>query len=172
VEPGFYGERSLEELFYNGDAISRYEFEGAYGFVDVGRAFGTRSKLRAGIRYGTQAAKRDIAVPQVPEIDAEGYAGWTLGFAYEDRDAAALATHGWLGRLRCFRSEESLGAAHDYDRLECMLVRSLPQWGNLLYLRGVGGTSFGTPLPLYDSFALGGPTSLPGLSTGQLRGDS
>jgi NTE family protein len=172
VEPGVYGERSLEELFYNGDAITRYDFASAYGFVDAGREFGTRSELRMGIRYGTAAAKRDIAVPEFPEVPAEGYAGWTLGFTYDDRDAAALATHGWLARLRYFRSEESLGAAHDYDRLEGMVVRSVPLWGNLLYLRGMGGTSFGTPLSLYDSFALGGPTSLPGLSTGQLRGDS
>ncbi|HEX7373693.1 MAG TPA: hypothetical protein VF277_01875, partial [Steroidobacteraceae bacterium] len=45
-------------------------------------------------------------------------------------------------------------------------------WGNILYLRAMGGTSFGTELPIYDDFVLGGPVSLPGLSTGQLRGDS
>jgi NTE family protein len=172
VEPGIYAERSLQELYYNGDSVSRYEFEGGYGFLDAGREFGTRSELRAGVRYGAQAAKRDIAVPQFPEVDAEGYAGWTLGFTYDDRDAAALATRGWLARLRYYRSEESLGAAQDYDRLEGMVVRSVPLWGNLLYLRGMGGTSFGTQLPLYDTFSLGGPASLPGLSTGQLRGDS
>ena len=111
-------------------------------------------------------------VPQFPEVDAEGYAGWTLGFTYDDLDAVALATQGWLARLRYYRSEEALGAAEDYDRLEGMVMRSVPLWGNVLYLRVMGGTSFGTQLPLYDTFALGGPASLPGLSTGQLRGES
>jgi hypothetical protein len=36
----------------------------------------------------------------------------------------------------------------------------------------LGGASFDTELPVHDNFVLGGPTSLPGLSTGQLRGNS
>ncbi len=36
----------------------------------------------------------------------------------------------------------------------------------------LGGASFDTELPVYDNFVLGGPTSLPGLSTGELRGNS
>ena len=40
------------------------------------------------------------------------------------------------------------------------------------YLRVSGGSSFDTSLPLYDTFTLGGPVSLPGLSLGELRGTS
>jgi NTE family protein len=172
VEPGLYAARSLEDIYYDGDAITRYEFEGAYGFLDAGRVFGSRSELRVGLRSGTQAAKRDIPVPEFPEIDFEGYGGVTFAFTYDDRDKAALATRGWLARLRYYRSMEGLGAAADYDRLEGMVMSSVPLWGNLLFVRATGGTSFGTDLPVYDNFVLGGPNSLPGLSTGQLRGTS
>ena len=172
VEPGLQAARSLEDLYDDGDAIARYQFEGAYAFLDAGRVFGSRSELRAGLRFGSQAAKRDIAATQFPEVDFEGYGGATFAFTYDDRDKAALATRGWLARLLYYRSMEQLGAAADYDRLEGMVVRSLPLWGNLIYLRAMGGASFGTDLPVYDNFVLGGPTSLPGLSTGQLRGNS
>lgn len=172
VEPGLYFTRSLEDLFIDGDAVTRYEFEGAYGYFDVGREFGTRSEARVGLRYGAQAAKRDIAVREFPEIDSEDYAGYTFAYTYDNRDKAALESSGWLARVRYFHSDEALGAAQDYDRLEGMLTRVVPIGVHRLYLRAMGGTSFGTELPIYDDFVLGGPNSLPGLSTGQLRGDS
>jgi NTE family protein len=172
IEPGLYGTRSLEDIYVDGDAVTRYEFEGAYGFLDVGRVFGTSAEARVGMRYGTQAAKRDIAFPLFPEINFEGYGGLTFAFTYDDRDKDALETRGWLGRLRYYHSDEAFGAEAGYDRLEGLVTRVVPIWGNILYLRAMGGTSFGSDLPVYDEFVLGGPTSLPGLSTGQLRGDS
>ena len=172
VEPGLYFSRSLEDIFVDGDAITRYEFEGAYGYFDVGREFGTRSEARVGLRYGTQAAKRDIAVQVFPEIDFEDYGGWALAYTYDNRDKAALESRGWLARLRYYHSDEALGAEQDYDRMEGMLSRVVPFGSHRLYLRAMGGSSFGTDLPIYDDFVLGGPNSLPGLSTGELRGDS
>jgi hypothetical protein len=40
-----------------------------------------------------------------------------------------------------------------------------------VHWRAAGGTSFDTPLPLYDLFVLGGPISFPGLNLGELRGE-
>jgi hypothetical protein len=48
----------------------------------------------------------------------------------------------------------------------------VPFGGNVLYLRASGGASFGSDLPIYDTFTLGGPVSLPGLNLGELRGTS
>ena len=172
VEPGLFASRSLEEIYVDGDAVTRYEFESAYGFLDVGRVFGASAEARVGLRYGAQAAKRDIAVPLFPEIDFERYGGLTFAFTYDDRDKDALETRGWLGRLRYYHSSEAMGAETGYDRLEGLLTRVVPIFGNILYLRAMGGTAFGSDLPVYDNFVLGGPTSLPGLSTGQLRGES
>jgi NTE family protein len=172
IEPGLYASRSLEQVYFDGDAVARYELEGAYGYFDVGRVFATRAEARIGVRYGAQAAKRDIAVQELPEIDFEGYGGLDFRFTYDNRDKAALETRGWLARLNYYHSTEGLGAAEDYERLEGMLAHAVPIEGNMLYLRAMGGTSFGTALPPYDNFVLGGPVSLPGLSTGQLRGNS
>lgn len=172
VEPGLYAGRSLEDIYEDGHAITRYAFDSAYGFFDLGKVIGTRAELRAGVRYGTQAAKREIAIQQLPEVDAEGYAGVSFGFTYDDRDYASLSTKGWHARLRYYRSLEAMGAQADYDRIEGLLTRSVPLWGDVLKLRATGGGSFEGRLPVYDNFVLGGPSSFPGLSVGQLRGDS
>lgn len=172
VEPGLYGSRSIEEIYEDGDSVTRYVFGSFYGYLDAGRVFGTRSELRLGLRYGAQAARQDIATRDFPEIDFERYGGAALAFTYDNRDSAALETRGWLARLRYFRSVESLGAEQEYDRIEGLLTHAVPIGGDTLYLRAMGGASFGSRLPFYDDFVLGGPVSLPGLSTGELRGDS
>ena len=77
-----------------------------------------------------------------------------------------------VARVNYFRSEEALGAEAPYDRFEGTATVVLPFRRNVGYLRVSGGSSFDTVLPLYDTFSLGGPVSLPGLSIGELRGSS
>ncbi len=75
-----------------------------------------------------------------------------------------------VARMSYFRSEEALGAEAPYDRFEGTATFALPLERNVGYLRVSGGSSFDTTLPLYDTFSLGGPVSLPGLAIGELRG--
>ncbi len=52
IEPGVRAQRSIEDLFDDGDAVTRYEFASSWGSLDAGRVFGTRAELRAGLRSG------------------------------------------------------------------------------------------------------------------------
>lgn len=171
VEPGIRLQQSLEDIYFDGEAITRYRFGEAFGYLEAGRAFGSNAEVRLGLRAGTQNARRDIAVPELPEINSEGWAGWTARFRYDNRDRPALATQGWLARLDYYRSDEGLGAVADYDRLEGMVSAAIPLGADVIYLGAAGGTSFGDALPAYDLFVLGGPISFPGLQLGELRGD-
>ncbi len=67
---------------------------------------------------------------------------------------------------------EGLGAVEDYDRLEAMAVTAVPFGDSVAYLRASGGGSFGALLPVYDTFTLGGPVSMPGFNIGELRGSN
>ena len=171
IEPGIRMQQSLEDIYFDGDAITRYRFGEAFGYLDVGRVFGSNAELRFGVRAGTQNARRDIAVPELPEISSEDYAGWTARFRYDNRDRPALATRGWLARLDYYRSDQELGAVENYDRLEGMVAAAIPLGNDVIDLMAAGGTSFGEPLPAYELFVLGGPISFPGLQLGELRGD-
>jgi NTE family protein len=172
VEPGVRASRSTEDLYFDDETAASYNFDGAYAYVDAGRVFGTSAELRLGLRNGTQGARRDIAFPGLPSLPTEAYGGLYASFTYDDRDREALATRGWLQRLRYYRGMDALGSRREYDRLEGMVLRSWPVDGNLVSLRLAGGESFQGELPFYDLFTLGGPISFPGLGLGQLRGSS
>jgi len=173
VEPGIAARRSLEDFFFDGEALARYDLERAIGYLDAGRAFGSRAELRIGAVSGVQAADRDIAESDLPEISSEGYGGWTARAVYDSRDRVDLPTHGWLGRLRYFQSDESLGSdvTESYEKLDGLVSGSYRFMNQLVQLRAAGGTSFSTTLPIYDLFVLGGPVSFPGLNLGELRGE-
>ena len=172
VEPGLMAQRSIEDLFDDGDAVTRYDFSSAWGYLDAGHAFGKRAELRAGIRAGVQAADREIGSQDLPEIPSEGYGGLALRYTFDSRDRDVLWQHGTVARVTYYRSEEALGAVAPYDRFEGTATFVLPFRRNVGYMRVSGGSSFDTSLPLYDLFSLGGPVSLPGLSLGELRGSS
>jgi NTE family protein len=172
VEPGFLAQRSIEDIFLDGDAVARYRFSHAWGYLEAGRMFGNRAELRAGIRGGGQSVDREIGTPDLPEISGEGYGGLSMRYTYDTRDRDVLWQDGSLVRMTYFRGEESLGAVQQYDRMEGMAMAVVPFNRNVLYLRASGGASFGSDLPIYDTFTLGGPVSMPGLNLGELRGTS
>jgi NTE family protein len=173
VEPGVAAARSLEDLFGEDEAVTRSEFQSAVGYADVGRVFGNRAELRAGLRAGVQSADREVG-PRTPfDVDSEGYGGFTGRFTFDSRDRDVLWRSGTVARVEYFRSADALGAeAADYERLEGTATILLPFRRNVVYVRVGGGSSLDTRLPLYDTFTLGGPVSLPGLSLGELRGQS
>ena len=172
VEPGVTTQSSLEDIFDDGEPVARYRFSHAYGYLDAGRVFGTRAELRAGLRTGTQRATRDIAFRELEEIEGESYGGWSLRYSYDSRDRTLLGSSGLLARATYFRGDEELGAPGFYERAEATATYSIPVGENVAYLRGSGGSAFDTLLPAYDLFTLGGPVSFPGLSIGELRGNS
>jgi NTE family protein len=172
VEPSATGQRSIEDIFIDGESVARYRFSHAWGSLDAGRVFGNHTELRAGIRSGGQSVDREIGTPGLPEISGEGYGGATMRYVYDSRDRSTLWESGTLARIEYFRGLEALGAVESYDRLEGVVTTVVPFDRKAVYLRASGGASFDSELPIYDTFTLGGPVSLPGLSLGELRGTS
>jgi NTE family protein len=172
IEPSATAQRSIEDIFIDGDSVARYRFAHAWGSLDVGRVFSNRMELRAGLRAGGQSVDREIGTPDLPEISGEGYGGLAMRYAYDSRDRNTLWQAGTLARIEYFRGIEALGAVQDYDRVEGVAEAVVPLRDNVMYLRASGGASFDSELPIYDTFTLGGPVSLPGLSLGELRGTS
>jgi NTE family protein len=172
VEPGLTLQRSLEDVFADGESVARYRFSHGWGYLDAGRVFGNHTELRAGLRSGGQSVQREIGLPGLPEISGEGYGGLALRLTRDTRDRDVLWQDGSLLRVTYFRSVEGLGAVEDYDRLEGMAVTAVPFGDSVAYLRASGGSSFGAQLPVYDAFTLGGPVSMPGFNIGELRGSN
>jgi NTE family protein len=172
VEPSLYGQRSTEDLFIDGDAVTRYRFTSGWAAADIGRVFGRSAELRAGIRSGAQTADQEIGLPELRDAPREDYGGITARYTFDTRDRDVLWERGTYARIAYFHSDEALGGVAPYDRIEGMATFVLPFRRNVGYLRLTGGSSLESDLPLYDTFTLGGPVSLPGLSIGELRGTS
>ena len=170
VEPLIVGRSSLEDIYVDGDANASYQFNKAFGSLDFGRVFGSRAELRAGLRSGGQSVTRDVAVSTLDEINWEGYGGATLRFTYDNRDAVAVPRSGLLARMNFFQSEDWLGSAQDYRRIDGLLSYAVPVGADVAYLKAAGGSALNTELPTYDDFLLGGPLSFPGFGIGELRG--
>jgi len=64
-----------------------------------------------------------------------------------------------------------MGSAEDYRKAELSHTEYFKLGKSVLEARIAGGSSFGTALPPFDQFSLGGLFSLSGYKEGQLRGN-
>ncbi len=95
VEPGLVAQRSLEDLFDDGDAVTRYRFssDGATSTPDASLARALNCVPASA--PGAQSAKREIGSQDLPEISSEGYGGFPPATLRLARPRSALAArHG------------------------------------------------------------------------------
>jgi NTE family protein len=169
VEPKAFVSRTYENLYVDNERIANYRFDDLGGDVEFGVNFGTQAQLRAGYLY----TKRDVtvdtgssALPDVRTVDA----GIVSQAIWDSRDTAFNPTHGMVAAVEYMRSDTSLGADRDWDRLEAGLGIAVPVFrGDIVWLTAAGGTGFNSDLPVDRDFALGGPGSFPGLALDAVR---
>ena len=169
VEPKAFFTRTYENVYVDNERIANYRFDDLGGDVEFGVNFGTRAQLRAGYLY----TKRDVTVdtgssvlPDVRAVDA----GIVSQAIWDTRDTAFNPTRGIVGAIEYMRSETSLGADRDWERLEAGLGVAVPVLkGDIVWLTAAGGTALNSTLPVDRNFALGGPGSFPGLPLDALR---
>jgi len=77
---------------------------------------------------------------------------------------------GNLFALNGFKSSTAMGADSAYSRGELSFVQTLTDGDHTFQAIAYGGTNFGTNLPAYDSFVLGGPFVLSAYAIGQFSG--
>jgi outer membrane translocation and assembly module TamA len=96
-------------------------------------------------------------------------AGVVSQVIYDTRDTAFNPTRGIVGALEYMRSDSSLGADRDWERLEAGLGIAVPIRGDIVWVTAAGGTAFNSDLPPDRDFAIGGPGSFPGLALDAIR---
>jgi NTE family protein len=69
-----------------------------------------------------------------------------------------------------FKSSGTMGADSAYSRGELAYTRALSYGEHTFQANAYGGTNFGTNLPAYDSFVLGGPFRLSAYAINQFSG--
>jgi NTE family protein len=108
----------------------------------------------------------DPVLPSVKELTA----GVQAGFVVDQFDHAWFPQAGYGARINYYGATNALGSAVDYQKLTANATY-VASWGeNTLNFNVAGGTDFGTDMPAYESFALGGPLRLSGFRINQFSG--
>jgi NTE family protein len=168
VEPRIFASRSYQNLYVNQDRIANYRFDDLGGQLDFGVNFGTRAQLRLGYIYDQRDVTVDTGTPALPDV-REDDAGIISQAIWDSRDTAFNPTKGVVAAIEYMRSDTSIGAERDWERLEAGLGVAVPIRGDIVWVTAAGGTDLNSDLPVDRYFAIGGPGSFPGLPLDALR---
>jgi NTE family protein len=172
VRPAIEYERNLENMYFDGNRVARYNMKDFHGELAFGANIGSRAQLSAGLRGGWIDTTRDIGSEVLPEGNRANDSGFFIDSTYDTRDDIGLPTRGSLIYLRYLNSGSWLGGENDYELAEGVFTKSFPWRGDSLSLIAGGGAELDGKLPISRFFTLGGIGSFPGLRLDELRGTS
>jgi NTE family protein len=168
VEPLALFSQSREDIFFEGDRLAAYDFSDVGGGLDVGLNVGQRGQARLGYVYTHRGVNLKTGSRLLPE-DRFDDAGVMLSATYDSRDTAFNPTHGMAAMLEYLRSDDSLGADRDWERIEAGVGMAVPVRKDVVWATFAGGSDLGGGVPADRLFMLGGPGSFPGYELGELR---
>jgi len=170
VEPRLAWNRNWEYVFLDGERLARYRLSDTGGAFDMGINLNNRAQARVGYLYTRRDVEVNTGSPLMPEGERDD-AGLTASFTYDSRDTPFNATRGGAAALEYFRSDDSLGADSDWERIELGLGLALPVRNDVIWMTLAGGSNLDSDLPEDRTFRIGGPGSFPGFELGELRSD-
>jgi NTE family protein len=171
VEPGLLWDQSIEDIYNRGNRIARYHFIDAGGRVDLGVNLTNSAQIRVGYWSSNRRTNIDVGTPFLPDVNARD-AGLVATGTYDSREAESFASQGIAAMIQYYRSDGSLGADRDWQRIEAAIRKGVPLDKLMLWFTAAGGADLGSDLPADRAFSLGGPQSFPGYSIGEVRARS
>jgi NTE family protein len=170
VEPRLMWSRNWEYVFLDGERLARYKLSDLGGSLDTGVNLGKRAQLRVGYLFTQRDVDVNTGSPLMPEGERDD-AGLSASFTFDSRDTPFNATRGGAAALEYFRSDDSLGADSDWERIELGLGLAVPVRHDVIWMTMAGGSNLDSDLPGDRTFRIGGPGSFPGFELGELRSD-
>ena len=161
--------RQTRGVFFGNDKVADYLLNTVQGGIDAGAVIGTSGQLKIGPVWTHVNAQVDTGSPVLPAVK-ELTAGLRAELFVDRLNHAWFPTDGVSGNAHAYAALPALGSAQSYEKLEGT-ARWVKSWGNNTVQLGVqGGTDFGTNMPAYESFTLGGPLHLSGYRINQFAG--
>ena len=166
-----YGQvgQTTRGVFSGNDKIAEYLIGSARAGVDLGANLGTLGALRVGPQWTEVHARVDTGSPVLPSV-RELTAGVRAILNLDALDHAWFAQNGYNAIVTYYGATKDLGSALNYQRLEARGQYAVSWGSNSVNLVASGGTDFGTNMPAYETFALGGPLRLSGFRLNQFSG--
>jgi len=171
VAPSVLLKNDLLYIYRQGtDVVSaEYRARTLKGALDVGSQFGSYGELRLGVEGGWLGGKVLSGESDLPE-DTLGVGKWHTRLTIDRLDKLRFAREGYYLNLAGALGREYLGNETDSKSLAGVYRHAFSLGHSLVNVVLRGGTSFGSDLPVYDQFTLGGLESFGGYRQQQLRG--
>jgi NTE family protein len=163
--------QDIGEIFLNQTALGTYQVSRSTLGLDLGYDFGTWGELRVGYAHAWGVGRRKVGNPDFPDLDwDEG--GLTARMRVDQLDNVNLPHSGYLVNVDYVGNRTGLGATSSYDLFLGVgtAVQTIGRWTGLAKFEG--GSGFGSQIPFYDQFRLGGLFRLSGRPIGQLFGNT
>lgn len=156
-------------VFFGDDKVAEYRITSYQAGFDFGAAMGTWGQAKVGPVWTRVDARIDTGFPTLPSVK-ETTAGVRANLFVDQMDNAWFPSDGFFATGEAYAALTSFGSAQSYQKL-AGTMRYAKSWGeNTVQLAVQGGTDFGSNMPAYESFTLGGPLRLSGYRINQFAG--
>jgi len=169
IAPYLFDGENLRGVFSGDDRIADYRVQEARGGLDLGTNFAQWGELRLGPVWRHVKARVQTGSTALPDVD-DNASGVRLHLFGDRLDQPFFARRGDRLVMSAFRSSSTMGADQPYSRGELSFLHAESFGKHIFQASAYGGTDFGSSLPAYDSFLLGGPFRLSGYSINQFSG--
>jgi NTE family protein len=166
---GEYSSR-LDPVFEGDAAIAQYRTKSAGGRLTGGSRLGLWGQLEAGLSWEHVKAAPTVGSSDLPTIE-DDVASVITRFAVDEIDNPRFPGKGFAAVVDAKLANEFLGGDVAFQKLRVAVSPAFTRGRNSVVLTARAGTSFGTGLPAYERFELGGFLSLSGLQRRQITGD-
>ncbi len=171
LAPSVSAERFQTNIFVPGSP-NAYGTYSAYQFryiSDLGVAIGNASEIRAGLSQSYGKAEGKVGT-QLPDFKIHG-GGYLLRFRIDALDHPNFPKRGVGFISQYYLSERRLGADSAYQGLKIAWMNALTHSKHTVMISAEGGTDFGSHLPVYDKWILGGFLRMSAYNLRQITGN-
>ena len=161
--------QSTRGVFQGDSKIADYLVKLGQGGIDGGLVLGTLGELRFGPVWTHVDARVDTGSPVLPSV-RETTAGLRSILYLDALDHPWFASSGYSLVATGYAALTSFGSALDYERVEGRATAAWSWGAHTLNFHVAGGSDFGSNMPAYESFTLGGPLRLSGYRVNQFAG--
>jgi NTE family protein len=137
--------------------------------LDFGIQPWTYGEVRTGIHYSSIRGK-----PRIGSLDLRNEkttrGAFTLSGRLDQLDNVNFPNRGYLAQFNSIYALKSLGSDDEYNKIQASLLGAATFGRQTILALVSAGTHFGSDIPFYDKFRLGGFLNLSGLGRNQLHG--
>lgn len=171
IAPIFDYRSDIQDLYDDKDHIAQYNVITTEAEVDFGIQLRHHAEFRIGPVYGNGRADVEVGLAGLPSLD-DDYFGPSFSLIVDREDRTYFAREGYRLLVEGIFPNEDLGGDISYDKLYTEMRKNISFNDHTAFFDLKYGTSFGTQLPGYTQFTLGGPDNFSGLARYQFRGST